>query len=488
MAGGGPLLTDVVDHRPDRHTADNAAALVAAAFAGRSPGRSSRRGSARGRAPGRLSARPARRRAARRPRPRRSTTRATSSSTPAAGAPSSSGISIASPRRRRGSPARLGAAVVLTGAPAMPRCRRRCSAALPADIARPRPDRPPRSARPRRRARGRAPRHDRRHRPDAPRRGGGAPIVAVFGPSMPVRYAPRSTPHRVVRIDLPCAPCNMHPQAARALPGPHARLPGRRHRRRGHRRCAVARGRDRTGARPRAGDARVIGRLAIERAGRLETLDLDDYGAGAIADEAAGRANAWIKSLRHVEVAGRPLRDRFHYRGDSLWWFAELFLHKEGVLDALWRTALTLDAICEVEEPARVGIVDGGAALRLLLPQVAARLGIDLAAGHRRRTRRRPRPRHLDRDQEPRADLGRGGAAAAARATSGARHRRHAGVRPQRVLARRDRRGGLHRAGPGRARGDRRRADPAGRRRTAPQLPGPALVASADAGLAPAAR
>jgi hypothetical protein len=125
----------------------------------------------------------------------------------------------------------------------------------------------------------------------------------------------------------------------------------------------------------------VIGRLAIERAGRLETIDLDDYGAGAIADEAAGRANAWIKSLRHVDVAGRSLRDRFHYRGDSLWWFAELFLHKEGVIDALWRTALTLDAVCEVEGPTRIGVVDGGPALRLLLPQVAARLGIDLLPG-----------------------------------------------------------------------------------------------------------
>ncbi|HWJ57108.1 MAG TPA: hypothetical protein VNR90_12810, partial [Vicinamibacterales bacterium] len=41
MAGGGPLLTDVVEHRPDRHTSDNAAALVAAAFPG-SPGRSPR--------------------------------------------------------------------------------------------------------------------------------------------------------------------------------------------------------------------------------------------------------------------------------------------------------------------------------------------------------------------------------------------------------------------------------------------------------------
>ena len=36
----------------------------------------------------------------------------------------------------------------------------------------------------------------------------GTPIVAVFGPSDPVRYAPRGRFDRVVRIDLPCAPCN----------------------------------------------------------------------------------------------------------------------------------------------------------------------------------------------------------------------------------------------------------------------------------------
>ncbi len=36
----------------------------------------------------------------------------------------------------------------------------------------------------------------------------GTPTVAVFGPSDPARYAPISTRHRVVRIDLPCAPCN----------------------------------------------------------------------------------------------------------------------------------------------------------------------------------------------------------------------------------------------------------------------------------------
>jgi ADP-heptose:LPS heptosyltransferase len=36
----------------------------------------------------------------------------------------------------------------------------------------------------------------------------GAPVVAVFGPSMPWRYGPVSTAHRIVRVDLWCAPCN----------------------------------------------------------------------------------------------------------------------------------------------------------------------------------------------------------------------------------------------------------------------------------------
>jgi ADP-heptose:LPS heptosyltransferase len=36
----------------------------------------------------------------------------------------------------------------------------------------------------------------------------GTPVVAVFGPSMPWRYAPLIAEHRVVRIDLPCSPCN----------------------------------------------------------------------------------------------------------------------------------------------------------------------------------------------------------------------------------------------------------------------------------------
>jgi ADP-heptose:LPS heptosyltransferase len=36
----------------------------------------------------------------------------------------------------------------------------------------------------------------------------GTPIVAVFGPSDPARYAPRGLRDRIVRVDLPCSPCN----------------------------------------------------------------------------------------------------------------------------------------------------------------------------------------------------------------------------------------------------------------------------------------
>jgi len=36
----------------------------------------------------------------------------------------------------------------------------------------------------------------------------GTPVVAIFGPSDPVRYGPRGPFDRVVRVDLPCAPCN----------------------------------------------------------------------------------------------------------------------------------------------------------------------------------------------------------------------------------------------------------------------------------------
>jgi ADP-heptose:LPS heptosyltransferase len=36
----------------------------------------------------------------------------------------------------------------------------------------------------------------------------GTPIVAIFGPSDPRRYAPRGVRDTLIRVDLPCSPCN----------------------------------------------------------------------------------------------------------------------------------------------------------------------------------------------------------------------------------------------------------------------------------------
>ena len=37
----------------------------------------------------------------------------------------------------------------------------------------------------------------------------GTPVLAIFGPSLPTRYAPLSARSRVVRIDIHCSPCNL---------------------------------------------------------------------------------------------------------------------------------------------------------------------------------------------------------------------------------------------------------------------------------------
>ena len=38
----------------------------------------------------------------------------------------------------------------------------------------------------------------------------GVPVVAVFGPTSPERWAPRGPRVKVVRLELPCAPCSNH--------------------------------------------------------------------------------------------------------------------------------------------------------------------------------------------------------------------------------------------------------------------------------------
>ncbi len=89
--------------------------------------------------------------------------------------------------------------------------------------------------------------------------------------------------------------------------------------------------------------------------------------------EEAAHAHAydWIKSLRLAVVDGQPLRRRFTVRDDSLWWFAELYLHKQRVVLEIFRIVAALQALVERERPLEIRVVAGGPILRGIAPQFA---------------------------------------------------------------------------------------------------------------------
>ena len=88
-------------------------------------------------------------------------------------------------------------------------------------------------------------------------------------------------------------------------------------------------------------------------------VDLWSYLDAEAIERAERDANTWIKSLRHVLVDGVPLRDRFLHRGDSLWWFAELYLHKRRVVVAILRTLYALESLAARERPLTMGLAEG---------------------------------------------------------------------------------------------------------------------------------
>ena len=95
----------------------------------------------------------------------------------------------------------------------------------------------------------------------------------------------------------------------------------------------------------------------VSREGRTVTGALESFLTPARRDAVRSDANAWIKRLRHARYDGASMRDRFQYRGDSLWWFTELYLHKTRRLETAVGTIAALDAACEAHDPARL-VVD----------------------------------------------------------------------------------------------------------------------------------
>lgn len=127
--------------------------------------------------------------------------------------------------------------------------------------------------------------------------------------------------------------------------------------------------------------ARADAEFVVDDGPRLRRVVLSSYLTAELAESARHEANAWIKSLRHVRVGGQPLRDRFTYRGDSLWWFAELYLHKMQTVDTIMRTLLALEELVRVESPVGLRVARGSVLVRQLARRVAERSGIAWLGG-----------------------------------------------------------------------------------------------------------
>ena len=148
----------------------------------------------------------------------------------------------------------------------------------------------------------------------------GTPVVAIFGPSDPRRYAPRGLRDHIVRIDLPCSPCNrIRRPPARCVGHTPDCLSGIDVAR-------VLRG-DRRG--PRAGGPvmRSTSTRAPDRGGRLCSITWSRPTKSARTKTPARGSRPPASG-----VDGTAFRSRFTLRGDSLWWFAELYLHKEQAI------------------------------------------------------------------------------------------------------------------------------------------------------------
>lgn len=120
--------------------------------------------------------------------------------------------------------------------------------------------------------------------------------------------------------------------------------------------------------------------LEVDSGASRRVVRLGEFLSADLEERAHEDAYRWIKAIRHVQVGGVPFRQRFTFRGDSLWWFAELYLHKtQAILNAM-RTIAAVDALIARESPRSLRIIDGHDDL---LVTVAAARGVRLVGARR---------------------------------------------------------------------------------------------------------
>jgi hypothetical protein len=91
--------------------------------------------------------------------------------------------------------------------------------------------------------------------------------------------------------------------------------------------------------------------LEIDTGARPRRVQLSAFLDADAEERAQEQSYRWIKSLRHLRVDDVPFRRRWTVRGDSLWWFAELYLHKTRAMLSLHRTILAFHAMVDRERP-----------------------------------------------------------------------------------------------------------------------------------------
>ena len=99
--------------------------------------------------------------------------------------------------------------------------------------------------------------------------------------------------------------------------------------------------------------------------GRRIVTDLASALPAAAREQVRVDANQFIKQLRLTPYDGQSMREQFTYRGDSLWWFTELYLHKMKRVDAAVSMILALEAAKAAHQPSRMSVDTRDPAMRV---------------------------------------------------------------------------------------------------------------------------
>lgn len=116
----------------------------------------------------------------------------------------------------------------------------------------------------------------------------------------------------------------------------------------------------------------IAGTLLIKTKDGRRRVQLSAYLDPVAEERAHDAAYHWIKQLRRIGVAGTTFRERFTIRGDSLWWFSEIYLHKQRAVLDLHRAIAAVRMLIEREHPLEIRVVKAPVLVRYVLSEIAA--------------------------------------------------------------------------------------------------------------------